>query len=84
MNRKFITKMTEKKQRSCLTLDMKRQILREKDQCDRSVRKLATDMSLKFGIDISRSQIQRTITDRKRILETVENNSADAKRKRYV
>ena len=76
--------MTEKKQRNCLTLDMKRQILREKDQCDRSVRKLATDMSLKFGIDISRSQIQRTITDRKRILETVENNSADAKRKRYV
>ena len=76
--------MTEKKQRNCLTLDMKRQILREKDQCDRSVRKLATDMSLKFGIDISRSQIQRTITDRKRILETVENNSADAKRKSYV
>ena len=57
----------------------------EQEKKKRSVRQLAADMSLKFGMEISKSQIHRLLTDtdgRKRILESDENTSLAKKRKR--
>ena len=68
--------MGDNKTRNCLTIEIRKAILKEQEKQKRSVRQLATDMSLKYGMTISRSQIQRLLADkegRKRILESDEN-----------
>ena len=70
--------MGDNKQRNFLTIEIRKAILKEQEKQKRSVRQLATDMSLKYGMTISRSQIQRLLADkegRKRILESDENTS---------
>ena len=77
--------MGDNKQRNCLTIEIRKAILKEQEKQKRSVRQLETDMSLKYGMTISRSQIQRLLADkegRKRILESDENTSLVKKRKR--
>ena len=51
--------MGDNKQRNCLTIEIRKAIPKEQEKQKQSVRQLATDMSLKYGMTISRSQIQR-------------------------
>ena len=77
--------MGDNKQRNCLNIEIRKAILKEQEKQKRSVRQLATDMSLKYWMSISRSQIQRLLANkegRKRILESDENTSVVKKRKR--
>ena len=76
--------MGDNKQKNCLTIEIRKAILKEQEKQKRSVRQLATDMSLKYGMTTSRSQIQRLLANkegRKRILESDENTSVVKKRK---
>ena len=55
-----------KKQRIWLTAEMKEFIIKEKNENNQSVRRIVENLSAKFGVETSKSAVQRTIKNRNR------------------